>query len=56
MGARMAGGVDLPEVVDGDLRVDLSGCHRGVAEHLLDHADIGASGEQMSGEGVTQAD
>ena len=51
----MAGGVNLPEVVDGDLRVDLSGCHRGVAEHLLDHADIGASSEQMSGEGVTQS-
>src|SRR3954451_12259156 len=52
--ARMAGGVDLAEAVDGDQRVDLRGRYRGVAEQLLDHPDVGPAVEQVGGEGVPQ--
>ncbi len=44
----------LAQVLDGDVRVQLRGRHAGVAEHLLDAAQIGAGGEQMRGERVTE--
>ena len=50
----MAGGVDLAKVIDGDFGVELGGGHRGVTEQLLDHTDVGASGQQVRGEGVAQ--
>ena len=46
--------VDLTQLLDGHHRVDLRGRHGGVAEQLLDHADIGAPLEQVRGEGVSE--
>src|SRR5215218_1765385 len=48
---RVAAGVHLAQPVDGDECVDLGGGHRGVAEQLLDDADVGAAVEQVGGEG-----
>ena len=42
--------VYLAEVVDGDQGVDLRGGHRGVAEQLLHHPDVGAAVQQVGGE------
>src|SRR3954447_14080430 len=53
-GAWMAGGVHLAEPVDGHQGVDLRGRHRGVAEQLLDHADVGPAVEEVGGEGVPE--
>src|SRR6476469_8464891 len=50
----MAGRVDLAEPVDGHQGVDLRGRHRGVAEQLLDDADVGSAVEQVRRERVPQ--
>ena len=39
----MRGAVDLFQQADRDVRVDLRGGQVGVAEHLLDEADVGAA-------------
>ncbi len=38
----MAGAVDLLELLDADLGVNLGGGEFGVAEELLDEADVGS--------------
>jgi hypothetical protein len=43
------------ETVDGDVRVDLGGREGGVAEELLDGAEVGAAGEEVGGCGVPEA-
>src|SRR3954470_16272187 len=45
--ARMAGGVDLAQPVDGDQRVDLRGRHGGVPQQLLHHPHVGPAVEQV---------
>src|SRR5262245_23525067 len=42
--------VDLDQAVLGDLGVELGGGEAGVAEQLLDAADVGATGEQVGRE------
>src|SRR4051794_26419113 len=46
--------VDLAEPIDRHERVDLCRGHRGVAQQLLHHADVGAAVEQVGGEGVPE--
>jgi hypothetical protein len=46
--------VDLAEPFHGHQCVDLRRGHGGVTEQLLDDADVGATVEQMGGEGVAQ--
>ena len=46
--------VDLPEPAQLDAGVDLGRGDRGVAEHLLDDAEVGAAGEQVGGEAVPE--
>lgn len=53
-GRGMAGAVDLLELLDADLGVDLGGGQFGVAEELLDEADVGSVFEHEGGTGVPQ--
>src|SRR4029077_10191739 len=46
--------VDLLEAVAGEVRVHLGGGDVGVAEHLLDGAQVATAGEQVGGEAVAQ--
>ena len=46
--------IDLAQVVDGDQGVDLRRGHRGVAQQLLHHPDVGAAVQQVGGVGVPQ--
>ena len=46
----MGAGVDLLELVDADVGVALRRGQAGVAEHLLDRAQVRALVEQMGGE------
>jgi len=50
----MGGGVDLLEFADGDLGVNLGGGEFGVAEQLLDEADVGPVFVHERGAGVAQ--
>ena len=50
----MALEVDVAAAAVADVRVELRGAEIGVAEHLLDAAEIGAAFEQMRGERVAQ--
>ena len=50
----MGGSVDGPEALGRDLGVDLGGGDRGVAEHLLHYAYVGAAVEHVGGAGVAQ--
>jgi len=50
----MCGGVDGLELLDRNERVDLRGLGVGVAEHLLDEAEIGATLEHESGHSVPE--
>ena len=52
--ARMKPGVDLAEPAELDAGVDLGRGDRGVAEHLLDDAQIGTPGKEVGGEAVPQ--
>src|SRR3954468_23637478 len=52
--AWVTGCVHLAQSVDRDQGVHLRGRHRGVAEQLLDHPDVGPAVEQVGGEGVPQ--
>jgi hypothetical protein len=45
----VGGGVDLLEVADGDVGVDLGGGYVGVAEEVLDVAEIGTVFEHQGG-------
>lgn len=47
--------VDFAELFIGDMRIDLRGCDRSVAEHCLDGANIGAVAEEVGGVGVAQS-
>ena len=53
-GTGMRRGVDLAELVDRDQGVDLGGRHRGVAEQLLDHPNVGAAVEEVGCEGMAE--
>src|SRR5688500_4783644 len=46
--------IDLPQALGVDVAIDLRGRERGVAEELLDRAQVGAALEQVRGEGVPQ--
>src|SRR6478672_6333877 len=46
--------VGLLELLAGEVRVELGGREIGVPEHLLDRAEVAATGEQVRREGVTQ--
>lgn len=46
---RVRGGVDLLELADGHLGVNLRGGQLGVAEQLLDEADVRAKKDDMGG-------
>ena len=50
----MGGEVGLAPALVGDVGVDLGGREVGVAEHLLDAAQVGAALEQVGGEGVAE--
>ena len=50
----MGAQVDLAQAVLGDPGVDLGGGQAGVAEQLLDAADVGPAGQQVGGERVAQ--
>ena len=52
--ALMGGAVDLEEPGEVDLGVALGRRERGVAEQLLDGAQVGARGQQVRGEGMAQ--
>src|SRR5262249_48536217 len=56
VGARPGVGaeVGLVEALAGEVGVHLGGRDVGVAEHLLDGAQVAAAGEQVGGEAVTQ--
>lgn len=47
-------GVDLEELVDGDLGVEGGGVEFGVAEELLDEPDVSPVFEHVSGAGVAK--
>ena len=47
-------GVDVEELVDGDLGVEGGGVEFGVAEELLNEADVGSVFEHMGGAGVAE--
>src|SRR3954454_13655935 len=53
-GAGVGAEVDLLEAVAREVRVHLRGGDVGVAEHLLDGAEVAAAGEQVGGEAVAQ--
>src|SRR3970040_893781 len=46
--------VEFFQAVPGDMRVDLRGGDIGMAEHHLNHPEIRAAFQQMTGKGVTQ--
>ena len=50
----MKGLVDFFEPFVGDMGIDLGGGDRGVTEHGLDGADIGAIHEEVSSKGVVR--
>ncbi len=50
----MKAGVDVDEFAVIDVGVDLGGGDVGMAEHLLDRADLGAVRQQMGGKAVAQ--
>ena len=50
----MAGRMDLLQLLNADLGVNLGGGEFGVAEELLDEADVGSVFEHQGGAGVTQ--
>src|SRR5580658_5744735 len=54
LGPRMGLGVRLPDVVGGDVRVDLRSSEVGMSKHRLDGAQVGASTKQVRGERVPQ--
>src|SRR5450759_759067 len=45
---------DLAQMLHGDVSIELGGRHAGVAEQLLHAAQVGAAGEQVRGERVTE--
>ena len=51
---RVAAGMDGLKLLDADLGVDGGGLELGVAEKLLDVADVGPAFEQVRGAGVAQ--
>ena len=51
---RVSAEIELAAAAVADVRVELGGGEVGVAEHLLDAAEIGASFEQVSGERVAE--
>src|SRR5207302_9233314 len=51
---RMRREIHLAEVLLGHERVDLRGGHAGMSEELLHHPNVGASLEQVRGEGVPE--
>src|SRR6187551_1001639 len=53
-GTRMGRSVSLPQASGVDTSVDLSGGDRGVAEQLLDRAQVGTAFQQMGGKTVAQ--
>ncbi len=50
----MGSGVDFLQGLDGHLGVYLGGFEAGVAQHLLDEADIGSAFEHQGGHGVAE--
>src|SRR5580658_400708 len=54
LGPRMGLGVRLPDVVGGDVRVDLRRSEVGMSKHRLDGAEVGAATKQVRGERVPQ--
>ena len=50
----MKPGVNLAEPAQLDAGIDLGRGDRGVAEHFLDDAQIGAAGEEVGGEAVPE--
>lgn len=46
--------MDFPEASIREVSINLGGSDRGVTEHLLDGADVGAIDEEFGGEGVSQ--
>jgi len=50
----MGSGVHILQGLDGYLSVYLGGFEAGVAQHLLDESDVGASFEHQSGHGVSE--
>ena len=52
--ARVCGEVDVLEVLGREVGVELGGREVGVAEHLLQRAQVAAAGEQVRGERVAQ--
>ena len=50
----MAGAVNLLQLLNADLGVNLGGGQFGVAEQLLDEADVGPVFEHQGGTGVPQ--
>ena len=50
----MGSGVDFLQSLDGHLGVNLGGFEAGVAQHLLNEADIGAPFEHQGGHGVAE--
>src|SRR5271154_2438551 len=53
-GAWVRAEVDVLEPVGREVGVDLGGGEIGVAEHLLQRAQIASAGEQVGGEGVSE--
>src|SRR3954471_23564912 len=53
-GAWVRGVIDVAQALGGEVRVDLRRGDVGVAEHLLDRAQVAAAREQVRGEGVAQ--
>ena len=51
---RVATGVNLLEGTDADMGVNLGGVEPGMAEHLLNVADVGSSIEHVGGTGMPQ--
>src|SRR5215472_3894076 len=54
LGARMRRAIGLDQALGVHFGVDLRGRQRGVAEQLLDRAQVAAARQQMRGEGVPQ--
>src|SRR5580704_8178370 len=54
LGARMGAAIDLEQPFAVDRGVDLRGRQGGVAEELLDGAQVAAARQQMGGEGMAQ--
>ena len=53
-GPRVGPIVDRHQMIDVDLGVALGGAQAGVAEHLLDGAQVGALAQQVGGEAVAE--